>query len=441
MLSSVIKRLGSPIGRNMGWLVGEKVFSLAVSGVVSIVIVRYLGPTQLGSYSFAAALVGIVGSVAQLASPLIVRDIVIDREREGETLASAAVITFMLVMASGAVLVVLGLTAVHDSTTRAVLFVLSLGLLFRPVLVLDFVFQADLRARHATLARNAGMAVSAAASIAIVARNGGLVQLAGATLLSPLVATLLFVWFYAGGGSRVPRWRPSKMVLTSLARRSVPLIVSSVAIGVYMRIDQVMLGWMSTRREVGIYAATVRISEFAYFLPMIFISSVGPSIARARATDFNLYRAKMSRVFSYLSAASLTLAVVVVILGGPLATLLFGTEYSRVGRILTVHILASVFVFLGVGQSLWTVNESLEKLSMYRALAGAIVNVVLNVILIPRYGALGTAWATVAAYALASTIGNFFHRDTRPVFWMQLRSLSPVSWVAAVRVDLQRSTS
>jgi len=61
--------------------------------------------------------------------------------------------------------------------------------------------------------------------------------------------------------------------------------------------------------------------------------------------------------------------------------------------------------------------------------------------LIPRYGALGTAWATLAAYAVATTIGNFFHPDTRPVFWMQVRSLSPVSWVAALRVDLQRSTS
>ena len=412
-----------------------------MSGVVSIVIVRYLGPARLGSYSFAAALVGIVGSVAQLTGALVVRDIVIDREREGETLASAALITLMLVMASEAVLVVLGLTVVHDSTTRAVLFVLSLGLLFRPVLVLDFVFQADLRARQATLTRNAGLAVSAVASLVIVARNGGLVQLAGATLLSPLVAALLFVWFYAVAGRRVPRWRPSRTVVTSLARRSFPLIVSSVAIGVYMRIDQVMLGWMSTRQEVGIYAATVRISEFAYFLPMIFISSVGPSVARARATDFDLYRAKMSRLFSYLSAASLTIAVAVVIFGGPLATLLLGTEYSRVGKILTVHILASVFVFLGVGESLWTVNESLEKLSMYRTLAGAIVNVVLNVILIPRYGALGTAWATLAAYAVATTIGNFFHPDTRPVFWMQVRSLSPMSWVAALRVDLQRSTS
>jgi PST family polysaccharide transporter len=106
-----------------------------------------------------------------------------------------------------------------------------------------------------------------------------------------------------------------------------------------------------------------------------------------------------------------------------------------------VHIFASLFVFLGVGESLWTVNEALEKLAMYRTVAGAIVNVVLCFVLIPRYGALGAAWATLVAYAVASTVGNLFHRDTRPVFWMQVRALSPLSWLAALRFDLQRPTS
>jgi hypothetical protein len=44
------------------------------------------------------------------------------------------------------------------------------------------------------------------------------------------------------------------------------------------------------------------------------------------------------------------------------------------------------------------------------------------------------------AYAVATVIGNYFHRDTRPVFWMQIRSLSPTSWIAALRFDLQRPT-
>lgn len=439
VFSGVGRRLGSPVGRNMGWLVGEKFFSLAIGGVLSVIVVRYLGPTRLGSFSFAVALVGIVGSVAQLTSPLVVRDIVVDRAREGETLASAALITLILVLASEAVLIFLGLVTIHDSSTQAVLFILAFGLLFRPVFVLDFAFQADLRARQATFARNAGLVASALATVAVVAANGGVVQLAGASLLSSFVAALLFLRFYVAG-ARVPRWYPSRTVTASLARRSFPLIISSIAIGVYLRIDQVMLGWMSTKQEVGIYAATVQISEFAYFLPTVFIASMGPTIARAHATDFDQFRAQMYRVFSYLSASSLMIAVVVAIGGGPFARLLYGAEYSRVGGVLAVHVFAGVFVFLGVGESLWTVNQSLQKLSMYRTIAGAVVNVTANILLIPRYGALGSAWATLVAYAVATMIGNCFHRDTRPVFWMQLRSLSPASWIAALRVDLQRPT-
>jgi PST family polysaccharide transporter len=174
---------------------------------------------------------------------------------------------------------------------------------------------------------------------------------------------------------------------------------------------------------------------------MIVIASVGPSVARTRATDFEQYKAQMSRLFSYLIASSLTIALVTLVVGGRFATFIYGSEYSRVGEVLVIHIFACVFVFLGVGESLWTVNESLEKLSMYRTIAGAIVNVFLCFLLIPSHGAVGAAWATLISYAVASTIGNLFHADTRPVFWMQIRSLNPLSWVAALRVDLQRSVS
>lgn len=401
---------------------------------------RYLGPARLGSYSFAAALVAIVGSLAQLTGALVVRDIVIDQEHDEETLGSAALVTALLVVASEAVLVVVGLTAVHDSTTRSVLFVLAIGLLFRPMLVIDYWFQAELRARQATLARNVGMLVAAAATIVVVVTKGSLILLATATILSPFVSALLSIGFYRTAGRRLSRWRPSRIVATSLARRAFPLIVSSAAIGVYLKIDQVMLGWMSTREEAGVYAAAVRISELLYFLPIVLTTAVGPSVARARATDYDLYQARLARLFSYLGLAAIAIISAMQVFGGQLAVLLYGKDFSRVGGVLAVHIFASLFVFLGVGESLWTVNESLERLAMYRTIVGAVVNVALNLLLIPHYGALGSAWATLVAYAVATTIGNFFHSRTRPVFWMQLRSLSPVSWFTAMRFDLKRST-
>ena len=79
---------------------------------------------------------------------------------------------------------------------------------------------------------------------------------------------------------------------------------------------------------------------------------------------------------------------------------------------------------LGVMQSLWLVAANLTRLSLYRTLLGAAVNLVLNALLIPRYGALGAAWATLVAQACATTFSNLLWRETRPFIRLQLRALT-----------------
>jgi len=90
-----------------------------------------------------------------------------------------------------------------------------------------------------------------------------------------------------------------------------------------------------------------------------------------------------------------------------------------------VHIWASVFVFLGVAQSPWDISENFLKLALYRTVAGAIANVVINLFLIPRYAALGAAIATVVSYAISSFVANAFDARTRPIFFLQLKSVIP----------------
>jgi PST family polysaccharide transporter len=84
-----------------------------------------------------------------------------------------------------------------------------------------------------------------------------------------------------------------------------------------------------------------------------------------------------------------------------------------------------VFVFLGVAQSPWDLSENLLRLSLYRTIAGAVANVIINLYLIPRYSALGAAIATVVSYAISAIIANAFDARTRPIFFLQLKSIIP----------------
>ena len=111
---------------------------------------------------------------------------------------------------------------------------------------------------------------------------------------------------------------------------------------------------------------------------------------------------------------------------GLVARTLYGSQYEGVAPILSIHIWAALFVFLGVAQGPWNINEGLTKLALVRTVIGALSNVLLNLLLIPRYGPIGAAIATTVSYALAAVVLNAFSRRTRELFKMQLQSMIPI---------------
>jgi polysaccharide transporter, PST family len=187
----------------------------------------------------------------------------------------------------------------------------------------------------------------------------------------------------------------------------------------------VMLGALSTERETGLYSAVVRLSEATIFVAMSVVTSFAPSVARLRATDLDRYRHQVLRLMSLLSGLAMSYAIPVAALSTFIVSVVLGPRFDGAGPVLAVHVLSTVFVFLGLGQTVWTVNESLQGWAMVRTITGAALNIGLNFLLIPPFGALGAAYATLIAYAWSGWVGNLLARSTRPMFWIQLRSLDP----------------
>jgi len=196
-----------------------------------------------------------------------------------------------------------------------------------------------------------------------------------------------------------------------------------MAIMVYMKIDQVMLGEMVGSRAVGVYSAAIRISEVWYFIPISIVGSVYPSLIEARKASTAVYYQRLARLFRLVAAIALAIAIPMTFISGYLAKALYGTDYEGVGPILAVHIWAALFVFLGVAQGPSNIIEGLTKLALLRTFLGAVANVLLNLLLIPIYGAFGAAVATTVSYALSGVVLNAFSRRTRKIFALQLSSM------------------
>ena len=239
---------------------------------------------------------------------------------------------------------------------------------------------------------------------------------------------------YRARGLRIGAWVASRGEMRRLFGLGWPMILSSAFAVVYLKIDIVMLGQMVGEAEVGIYATAARISEMWYFVPVAISTAIFPSLIQSRIKlGREVYLARTQRLYDFFVWVSLAIAVAVAFSADFIVVLLFGEQYARAGGILAIHVWAGVFIFLREALGRWFITENLLSFAFISNGLGALVNVILNFMLIPRYGATGAAVATVVSYASAGYFACFIHPRTREAAWMMSRALAvPVRALAAL---------
>ena len=197
-----------------------------------------------------------------------------------------------------------------------------------------------------------------------------------------------------------------------------------------MKIDQVMIKEMLGAEQVGHYAAAVRLSEAWYFIPMAITSSVFPAIINAKKQSEELYYQRLQKLYDLMVWLALAIALPTTFLAPWVIRVLYGDAFLPAAGVLSIHIWAGVFVFLGVANGRWIIAENLQYIATIRSTAGAIVNIALNIVLIPKYGINGAAISTFFSVFVATHITFSFINKARKVFIMQNKSfLRPVLWI------------
>ena len=410
---------------NASWLAGERVAVLALAFFFNAWFVRALGPAEYGRYSWAVSFAGLFGAIATLGmDSLVVRDLARTPDQAGEVLGTAQAMR----LAAGAVAWVAASVAAlafrDDGASRSLVAIVAASSLFLGAGVFELWFQARLATRGTSLGR-VGVAV--------------LVQLVRGALILASAPTWAFGLLYTAGNAlvvavalmlflttRAPevRLRFSGSRARALARDTVPLALSALAIAVYLKVDQVMLVALVGDRENGVYAPAAMLSEIFYFLPVAIAASAFPVIVRAReelpAADLDL---RLQQFYDAMAALGYAVAVSMALLAGPIVGLLFGPAYGETTGVLRVHVASFLFTTLGIARGRFLIADGRTWFAFASTAMGAGVNVVLNLVLIPRHGALGAAWATVAAYACANYLSGFLWRPAWPQSVMLTRSL------------------
>ncbi len=413
---------------NIGWLFFDKILRMGIGMLLVVWIARYLGAEQFGLLSFATAFIGLFGAIAGLGlQGIIVRDIVRDPACKEETLGTAAVLQFIGgLLAYSLILGTIFWLRPDDMLAKALVAILGSTMLFKASEVVVYWFESQVLSKYTVWVQNGSFLLVAAIKVVLILNNAPLIAFAWTTMAEALVVAMLMLLML---GLRGPKLRQLRITLArakALLADSWPLLLSGMAIMVYMKIDQIMLGQMVGDEAVGIFSAATRISEVWYFIPMIIVPSVFPAILEAKKRSEEQYYQRLQHLYDLMVWISVGIALPMTFLSTPLITLLFGDAFAAAGPVLAIHIWAGVFVFLGVASGKWFLAEGRQMLSFQRTVLGAIVNVVLNLQLIPDFGAVGAAVATVVSQAIAALMFDAAQPITRRMFLMKIKSMNPL---------------
>jgi len=416
---------------NTSWLMGHRVLSMVVALFVGVYVARYLGPERFGLLSYAGSFVGLFTALATLGlDGIMVRELVKTPERRDELLGTA----FWL-KAGGAILMWIGIAAAvpfthNDTQTNILIVIIAFAIIFQAFNVIDFNYQAEVKSKFVVYAHLVQLVVSSIIKLILVWISAPLVYFACVFLLDAVVHSVGLTAMYLKNTGKVWHWKWRWETAKELLRDSWPLILSGMVISVYMKIDQVMIKEMLDAKQVGLYAAAVRLSEAWYFVPMAITSSVFPAIINAKKQSEAFYYQRLQQLYDLMVWLAVAIALPTTFLAPWVIRVLYGDAFSPAAGVLSIHIWAGVFVFLGVANGRWIIAENLQYIATIRSTAGAMVNVVLNILLIPNYGINGAAIATFFSVFVASHIAFSFINKARKVFVMQNKSfLRPVLWM------------
>jgi O-antigen/teichoic acid export membrane protein len=312
-----------------------------------------------------------------------------------------------------------------DYITKLVIFILTIRIVFQSVDVIDYFFQAKVISKYTVIARSSAFLCSSLLSIFFILYEYSVIYFALSLLVDLLLSALFLLIVYQKNSYVVKQWKFSKKIAINLMKFSWPLALSVFLISIHTRIDQVMIGNMLDVEQVGIYSVAVKLSEAWLFFPAILVSTFMPYFVSLRESDNALYHYRLIQLYSLMFWMSVFVGLVTILFGESIIGFLFGVAYIDAYMALVFNIWNGIFISQAVARGIWMISENLQIYRLYNNIITVVLNITVNLLLIPKYGIAGAAIATLMTQALGTWVVSLFWKPLRPSTLDMIKSMNP----------------
>nr|WP_010433902.1 flippase [Vibrio cyclitrophicus]OEE21939.1 polysaccharide biosynthesis protein [Vibrio cyclitrophicus ZF14] len=407
---------------NLFWLCLEQGGRVLSSLLITIVIVKYLGPEQFGSFSLALAILTTLGPLVGLGFDSILFKKFISQEDDSTSLLQVS--CFLRLVIAAFVIVIC--TIVNLLTNEPYLYILNilvLGFIFDSFLAFKDFFLAELQNKFYTYSTLVSSVTQLVIVYQLVSDGASIEYFAWSYVIAKAIQSIVLFFLFYKTKRRViyPRWR--RTLSLNLIKASYPMMLAASIGLLYSLQDQYFIKYFLSEYELGLYAVGIKFVLILVVLPTLISNVFYPSlVSKYNAGTKKEYHYQLQAMYLMFFILGLVLCFFLYFFSDLIIIKLFGDEFKESTSIMKIYSLLLIVSFFQSLNNKVLILNNLQSVIFKRATFALIVNAILNIILIPRFGIKGAAYSTITSEILV-LISYCLRKDTRFIFYLQIKAI------------------
>lgn len=395
---------------NTLWLFTDRIMRMILGLLVGAWMARYLGPEQFGFIAYYIALLAVLGAFVNYGIDyLVIRDCSKDESLSNSIISGVFLFRILL----GAVVYLFYYIYILSLEGELSYYLAAIGaiLLLSAFNTIDLWFQANKRNKETAILNLISFILISVVRVYAIVEQLSIEYFLLLLVFESLLSACLMFWWYIYNNQRITISFTSISKVKSYVSEGFPYMISTLSILLYMRIDQLMIGDMLGKHELGIYSVGIVFSQVWYFIPVVAVNILMPYISKYKQQGGAKYLDSIGKLIRYSIVLSMVIILSTALLSEVIIELIYGELYIDSASVLLIHVISVLPVFVGTILNIWIVNENNGKSQLVRTLSGLVVNIVLNILLIPDYGIVGAAFSTVVSQMTTMIVMFVMHKE------------------------------
>ena len=410
---------------NATWIIACKVAQSLIQFVVGLLSARYLGPSNYGLINYAASITAFFLPIMRLGLDATLVQEYGDRpDMQGKVLGTA--LGMNLLSAAASIVGVSSFAAVAnrgDPATILVCVLYSSSLLFQAMEMLRYWFQAKLLSKYSSLAMLGAHIAVSIYKIWLLISGKSVYWFALSHSVEYLAIGALLLLAYRKNGKQKIAF--SWDVARELFGKSRHYIMASLMVVVFNKTGSIILTLLHGEAENGFFATATTCTCIATFVFEAIVDTARPVVLESKKYSEDDYEKNVSRVYAMTTWLSIAQSVFFTVFAGIVVRILYGEAYLPAVPVLRILAWQSAFSYMGTVRNIWILAEEKHRLLFPINLSGALVNLVCNMMLIPRFGACGAAFASVVTQVCTNLVLGFIWKPIRENNRLLLKGMDP----------------